>query len=891
MATLRVSLDAPLPPSVRVGGGTALFVGGWCLSPDAPIRSLELMVDGEAQPVAAHGMPRLDVFRALHPGLDPFALPPGTDPASEDPLLQGYRSGFWGIARVAAAGEAVQISLRAGLEGGGEAKAELARIEVHDAPEPVPAAAREGATGPLVGVAMATFDPPQELFERQLDSIREQTHDNWVCVISDDCSSPERFAAIERAIEGDDRFVLSRSPRRLGFYANFERALSLVPEGAGYVALADQDDRWHPDKLEVLLGALGDARLVYSDARVVDTSGTVIQDSYWVARGNDHADLTSLMVANAVTGAASLFGRELLDDVLPFPPGQFAHFHDHWIGLTARSLGEIAFVDRPLYDYVQHGQASLGHAAANRMTSLRARAGGLRRDPRDRVRKWRMHYFVDVCRLAQFATVLEMRCGERMTADDRRALRRFTAPSSADVARLAARGARELLRRRPQTLGAEWMLFYALAWRRALGASASERPRKRLRLDAVPPPDLAPRPGRAVPDAEGPRTVADKIAPLTLAVSDDAPARVNVLIPTVDLEHLFGGYIAKFNLALRLAERGHRVRLVTTDPVGPLPGAWKQQVEGYAGLEGLFERVEVAFGREAAGLEASRSDRFVATAWWTAHVAHHAAKSTGSDGFLYLIQEYEPVTFPMGTWAALAEQSYTFPHRALYSTDLLRDWFRERDIGAHSEADSASFENAITAVEPPSAAELERRGGRRLLFYARPEEHAARNMFELGVLGLGHALETGALGGDWELNGIGSLGAQRTIDLGGRGTLRLQTRASQSGYARMLGEHDVGLALMYTPHPSLVPLEMASAGMSTVTNRFETKTPERLAEISPNLIAAEPTVEGVGEAIGRAVARAGDFEARAQGARMDWSRDWRQSFGDALLKRIEALLG
>ncbi len=306
------------------------------------------------------------------------------------------------------------------------------------------------------------------------------------------------------------------------------------------------------------------------------------------------------------------------------------------------------------------------------------------------------------------------------------------------------------------------MLFYALAWRRALGASASERPRKRLRLDAVPPPDLAPRPGRAVPDAEGPRTVADKIAPLTLAVSDDAPARVNVLIPTVDLEHLFGGYIAKFNLALRLAERGHRVRLVTTDPVGPLPGAWKQQVEGYAGLEGLFERVEVAFGREAAGLEASRSDRFVATAWWTAHVAHHAAESTGTDGFLYLIQEYEPVTFPMGTWAALAEQSYTFPHRALYSTDLLRDWFRERGVGAHSETDSATFENAITAVEPPSAAELERRGGRRLLFYARPEDHAARNMFELGVLGLGRALETGALGGDWELNGIGSLGAQRS---------------------------------------------------------------------------------------------------------------------------------
>ena len=103
----------------------------------------------------------------------------------------------------------------------------------------------------------------------------------------------------------------------------------------------------------------------------------------------------------------------LLDYALPFPPRQFSHFHDHWIGLVARVLGKIAFVDRPLYDYVQHGDASLGHAAANRITALRDRLGRLRRDPRERVRMWRMHYFVDACRLLQFATILQLRCGDR----------------------------------------------------------------------------------------------------------------------------------------------------------------------------------------------------------------------------------------------------------------------------------------------------------------------------------------------------------------------------------------------------------------------------------------------------------------------------------------------
>ena len=49
----------------------------------------------------------------------------------------------------------------------------------------------------------------------------------------------------------------------------------------------------------------------------------------------------------------------------------------------------------------------------------------------------------------------------------------------------------------------------------------------------------------------------------------------------------------------------------------------------------------------------------------------------------------------------------------------------------------------------------------------------------------------------------------------------------------MLRGHDLGLALMLTPHPSLVPLEMASAGMATVTNSFENKTPAALEAISP----------------------------------------------------------
>ena len=901
---LQVQLDYPLPTELSVGRGTALFVCGWCFSPGSATRSLELVVDGEAQPLMAQGMPRGDVFTALHPALDAYGTAGmASDPDSpDDPFLRSFRSGFWGVARIGERerdGEC-EILLQATLEGGEVERVELARIAISNpVVEPAAVAAPDPGGSPLVAICMATYEPSIELLRRQLESIRAQSHRNWVCVISDDCSSRERFAKIEEAVEGDPRFVVSRSPRRLHFYRNFERALELAPAQASYVAMSDQDDFWHPDKLETLLAAVEGAQLAYSDARIVSPEGELIADTYWSRRRPNHESLLSLLVANSVTGAASLFPRELLEYALPFPPRQFTHFHDHWLALTAASLGEIVFVDRPLYDYVQHRGAVLGHAAANRMPAFRDRLGKLREDPRDRVRRWRLHYFVDCCRLVQFTTVLQMRCGGRMTEAKRRALESFPRAERSPVAlaNLARRAGRELVGQ-PETLGAEMALFFAFCWRRLLVAATHglERPRRHLRIDARPPTTLVQVPGRTASNNVAVGTVAAKIAPLELAVREDAPARINILLPTIDLEHFFGGYITKLNLARRLAERGARVRIVTVDPVGVLPASWQRSLESYSGLGGIFESVEVVFGRESQGVEVSRSDRFIATTWWTAHVAAQALRELGGGRFLYLIQEYEPFTFPMGSYAALSSDSYQLPHRALFSSELLRDYFRRNGLGVYAgsrtagDSDSAAFQNAITAIESPAAPDLARRTTRRLLFYARPEPHAARNMFELGVLALSRAVENGAFGTGWEVNGIGTVEAERRIQLGGGATLNLLPRREQDAYAKVLREHDVGLALMYTPHPSLVPIEMAAAGMATVTNSFENKTAEAMAEISPNIAAVNPSLDSIAAGLGDAATRAEDFEGRARGSAVRWSRDWSESFDDKLMVRVEELL-
>jgi glycosyltransferase involved in cell wall biosynthesis len=342
------------------------------------------------------------------------------------------------------------------LAGGSEAVAPLGRIPVTE-PAPPPALGRPAPPG-LIAVCMATFEPDPALFAVQIASLRAQTDRNWVCIVSDDASAPDAFAALTAAIGDDPRFVVSRSEERLGFYRNFERALTLAPAEAELIALCDQDDRWHPGKLATLRAALGSAQLVYSDQRLVDAGGRVLRDTLWQGRANNHTDITSMLVANTITGAAALFRREVAELALPFPDTPGLPFHDHWIALVALAAGDVAYVDRPLYDYVQHRGAFFGAVTHGERPARRRLAG---------LRGGRAAYFRGYLPRVTLAEVVLARGAGHIAPAKARALRRFAAAerSPAAFAWLAARPLR-VLAGRTETLGSESELLPGLVWRR-----------------------------------------------------------------------------------------------------------------------------------------------------------------------------------------------------------------------------------------------------------------------------------------------------------------------------------------------------------------------------------------------------------------------------------------
>ena len=203
-------------------------------------------------------------------------------------------------------------------------------------------------------IVLAAYRPDPEQFTRQLRSIAEQDVTDWTCVVSAD-GEPEKVAAlVRRATGSDSRFAVTGHPDRVGFFRNFERGLRAVPAPATWVALADQDDYWHPTKVSTLLPFLGSAMLVSGQAMVHRPDQTP-------ERTNRHdLPLSALLVDNQVTGSFSIFRAELLEVCLPFPdPGDGA-YHDHWLGLCAKVVGGLAFADQVLQDYVQHGANVIG---------------------------------------------------------------------------------------------------------------------------------------------------------------------------------------------------------------------------------------------------------------------------------------------------------------------------------------------------------------------------------------------------------------------------------------------------------------------------------------------------------------------------------------------------
>ena len=243
---------------------------------------------------------------------------------------------------------------------------------------------------------MATYNGAAFIYE-QLASIGSQTLAPYEIVICDDGSSDDTLRIIQQFKSRSPLAVrLARNDRRLGAAQNFARAIALC-EGE-FIALADQDDVWMPEKLARLSDAMGrGAAYAFCDATVIDASGapsghrspasrlrgargrTLLDRRFTlrsIAAAFEHGrEIELMMKRDFIYGTTLMFRASLRDIVLPIPA---RYSHDTWIVNVLTCLGYHGVpVLEPLVAYRRHEQQASGGLAAPKPVAYEDRVSAL----------------------------------------------------------------------------------------------------------------------------------------------------------------------------------------------------------------------------------------------------------------------------------------------------------------------------------------------------------------------------------------------------------------------------------------------------------------------------------------------------------------------------------
>lgn len=366
------------------------------------------------------------------------------------------------------------------------------------------------------------------------------------------------------------------------------------------------------------------------------------------------------------------------------------------------------------------------------------------------------------------------------------------------------------------------------------------------------------------------------LTPLPTYLIPAAPRlRVSIVTDSIGRGSLFGGVGTALIFATLLANKlGADLRVITRTE-RPQPDNLDQLLLVYGiELKGESQFQFLPPGDSGQSIDFSENELFITTSWWTT-VATLA--SVPASSILYLLQEDERMFYPFGDDRLKCENVLRHREiRILINTQLLFDHFTSQGF-SNIQEQGWWFEPAFPArVFRPRA--IQKNDKRKFVFYARPNN--LRNLFYLGIEVINAAIAQQVLSLDeWEIILVGKDIPDLVFD--GACVPTKRENMSWSEYADLAGTIDLGLSLMYTPHPSYPPLDLVASGAVVVTNRFANK--QSLSHYSANLICAEPERDALVDAIRQGVALAKNQLVREENFRRNGlCADWNQSFAEII---------
>ena len=366
------------------------------------------------------------------------------------------------------------------------------------------------------------------------------------------------------------------------------------------------------------------------------------------------------------------------------------------------------------------------------------------------------------------------------------------------------------------------------------------------------------------------------VDPIQTVLVNEPVKRLNLVTDTINSDSLLGGvatalivateFANSWDCELRIITRNTETNPLNYENIMKISGIKPaKRVSFYSDYDRFTKSVDYK-------MELSPDDIFFATSWWSAMVI---AGTTIRKRFFYIIQEVETFFYNYGGEHMLCEQMMHNPNiDFIVNSGYLNQYFEKNE--PQIVANGCYFEPAFPAKLYGQKV-FTRKERYKLFFYSRPNN--PRNLYTVGVEMLKKAVEKGIIDtNEWDIYCVGqnapiicfSNGAQ-SKNLG---------QLTWTEYAQFLADVDLGLCLMYTPHPSYPPFDVACSGGVVLSNKMLNKTS---FDMCKNIILADLDEESFMVSFTEAIALAKNMELRKKNYEENTiPRDWHSTLEDTI---------
>ncbi|MDK1724758.1 glycosyltransferase family 2 protein [Dellaglioa algida] len=224
-----------------------------------------------------------------------------------------------------------------------------------------------------IQILMSTYNGEQYI-KQQINSIINQTFQNWELLIRDDNSIDDTKNIISYYAENDSRIKIIPSFKNVGVKRSFITLLQTST--APFFMFSDQDDVWKKDKVQDSINLIKDSSKVptlgYTGLTVVDQNLNFIDENIINKNISKVNSFERLVFTNQVTGA-TIIGNSLLREAVFSKINldvSLISMHDWWISLVASEFGDIRYCNKSTMLYRQHDNNVLG-ATVSRLKKLK----------------------------------------------------------------------------------------------------------------------------------------------------------------------------------------------------------------------------------------------------------------------------------------------------------------------------------------------------------------------------------------------------------------------------------------------------------------------------------------------------------------------------------------